>query len=222
MEYSLMLGSKILSFLALATIVPLAQGYAVAQVSPAATVKAVTLTCNQQRRFIGPVNALVSKDATGTWMVAGVPGGNDQVGTITADGVYTAPRMAPGSDVEIAVADPATGRSRVIASVSVVEDPAVEEAHAQWLAGVAAAAAQHGCSPNLVLQSPTESVADAVKIYLQVASEHTCLVLQPVSSEAGSMRYSFSSGGEVDGVNILYLSDVSRMRIWNGKEIRPN
>jgi hypothetical protein len=217
-----MFRSKFFFLLAVAAIAPLAEGYAVAQVSPAVTVKAVTLTCNQPKRFTAPTGSLVSKDATGTWMVAGIPGGNDQVGTITSAGVYTAPRIAPGSDIEIAIADPSTGRKRLIASVSVVEDPAAEEAHAQWLAGVAAAAAQHGCDPNLVLQSPTESVAEAVKIYLQVASEHTCLVLQPISTGTGSMRYSFSSGGEVDGINVVYISDVSRMRIWNGKEIQTN
>ena len=199
-----------------------AHNSALAQVSSATTTgTSVTLTCNQQKRFGSSANAPVSRDATQTWVVAGVPGGNEQVGTITPSGVYTAPRLPPGSDVEIAVADPSSGRSHVVAKISVVEDPAVEDAHAQWLAGVAAAAAQHGCDPNLILQSPAESVDQAIKIYLQVASEHSCLVLQPVSADAGPIRYSFSSGGEVDGVNILYISDVSRMRIWNGEEIKP-
>jgi hypothetical protein len=43
--------------------------------------------------------------------------------------------------------------------------------------------------------------------------------LLPASTDAGSTSYSFASGGTIDGVPILYLSDVHRMRIWNGAEV---
>lgn len=216
-----MLRSKSIFFTALTCYLS-ACSLSFAQVPVTATkVTSVTLTCNRQRHFSAPGKASIATDAIGNWLVAGVPGGNDQVGTITPSGLYTAPRMAPGSDVEIALSDRSSGRTRVIAKVSIVEDPAVEDAHLRWLAGVAAAAVQHGCDPNLIQQAPTESVGDAVKIYLSAASEHTCLVLQPVSADPGPMRYSFASGGEVDGIDIVYISDVSRMRIWNGQEIRP-
>lgn len=214
--------SQLLSIQALAICSSLILGPATVPARASAeAVVPVTLTCNQQKRFAAPTQSSNTKDAIGVWMVGGVPGGNNQVGTISQDGVYNAPRLAPDSEIELEFSDPSSGNTRVVATVEVVEDSAAEEAHAQWLSGVSAAAAEHGCDPNLVLQSPTESVEDAVKIYLQVASEHTCLVLQPVSTNAGSMRYSFASGGEVDGVNIVYISDVSRMRMWNGAEIVP-
>jgi hypothetical protein len=152
-------------------------------------------------------------------MVAGVPGGNGQVGSISPIGVYTAPPSSPGSAVEIAVMDKATGQTLRVAKVTVVENPIVNEAHDRWLAGVAEAAAEHGCQGELIRQLPTETVDDAIKFYLQVATAHTCLVLQPVSGQPNSQRYSFASGGEKDGVNILYISDVNQIRIWNGAEV---
>jgi hypothetical protein len=176
------------------------------------------LICTQQQQFTVPSNQPSYVDASVQWMVAGVPGGNAEVGMITANGLYTAPRNAPGSNVEIAVVDASSNRPLTVANVTVVEDPAVTEAHDRWLTGVAAAAAEHGCTGQLVQQLPTETVDDAVKLYLQVADEHACLVLQPVSTEPNAQRYSFASGGEVDGVSILYISDVNRMRIWNGAE----
>jgi hypothetical protein len=105
------------------------------------------------------------------------------------------------------------------ATVTTALDPTVEEAHQQWLAGVTQAAARFGCSPDLIQQLPSESVAEVVSLYVQTAHKGSCLVLLPVSTNAASTRYSFASGGTVDGVEILYLSDVSRVRIWNGAEV---
>jgi hypothetical protein len=152
-------------------------------------------------------------------MVAGVPGGNGQVGTISRIGLYSAPRSSPGSAVEIAAMDKTTGQTLKVAKVTVIENPLVNAAHDRWLAGVAEAAAEHNCQGELVQQLPTETVDDAIKFYLQVATARTCLVLQPVSGEPDSIRYSFASGGEKDGVDILYISDVSQIRIWNGAEV---
>jgi len=114
------------------------------------------------------------------------------------------------------------GEAAATATVTAVVDPAVEEAHQQWLAGVAQAAARFGCGPDLIQQLPSETVAEVVNLYVQTAHKGTCLVLLPVSTNAASTWYSFASGGTVDGVEILYLSDVSRVRIWNGVEVTGN
>jgi hypothetical protein len=118
----------------------------------------------------------------------------------------------------------AASNSRVSANaaVTVAVNPAVEEAHQQWLTGVTAAATRYGCSPDLIQQLPSETVADVVKLYAETAHKGSCLVLLPVSTDAGSTWYSFASGGTIDGVEILYLSDVNRMRIWNGVEVTGN
>jgi hypothetical protein len=156
-------------------------------------------------------------------MVADIPGGNAKVGTISLTGQYTAPKVTSSStNVEIAAVDLTSMRTLVQSSVTIVEDPAVTEAHERWLAGVQAAAAEHGCKGELIQQQPNESVEETIKLYAQIANEHTCLVLQPVSTEPNSQRYSFSSGGEIDGVSILYISDVSQMRVWNGTEMVEN
>lgn len=181
--------------------------------------KGVTLVCTQQHHFSASRNPVNYSDAPVQWMVAGVAGGDGQVGTITARGLYTAPRTAPDSPVEIAAVDAKSGQLVYLATVTVVDDPAVAAAHESWLEGVKAAAEEHHCEGNLVEQLPSETVDDAIKLYIQVATENTCLVLQPVSADAHSHRYSFASGGEKDGVNILYISDVSRIRIWNGAEV---
>jgi len=100
------------------------------------------------------------------------------------------------------------------------DDPAVLEARERWLAGVAEAASRFGCSPaSLIQQLPTESVAEVVKLFVLTSEQGACLVLLPVSTDPGSARYSFASGGKVDGVEIRYLSDVARPRIWNGVEV---
>jgi hypothetical protein len=113
----------------------------------------------------------------------------------------------------------AAGATGATATVTAVVDPAVEEAHQQWLAGVGQAAARYGCTPDLIQQLPSETVAEVVSLYVQTAHKGSCLVLLPVSTNATSTRYSFASGGTVDGVEILYLSDVSRVRIWKGAEV---
>jgi hypothetical protein len=206
----------------LAVVILCGMGFArPASASPSSTAvqSSVKLVCSQQEVFTAPGSPSGKSDAHFEWMVAGVPGGNGQVGTISPIGVYTAPRSTPGSAVEIAAVDPTTGQALTVAKVTVIDNPIVDEAHERWLAGVADAAAEHGCQGELIQQLPTETVDEAIKLYLQVASSHTCLVLQPVSGQPNAQRYSFASGGEKDGVNILYISDVSQIRIWNGAEV---
>lgn len=92
----------------------------------------------------------------------------------------------------------------------------LEEARERWLAGAADAAKDFGCAPDIIVQLPGETLADVVQLYALTAHEGSCLVLQPVSGDPAEMRYSLASGGQVDGVDILYISDVSRIRIWDG------
>jgi len=97
--------------------------------------------------------------------------------------------------------------------------PGLTEAHEKWLVGAPAAARSHGCSEGLITQLPSESVAEVVKLFALTGNKETCIILQPVSTDPDSMRYSFASGGKVDGLEIRYLSDVGKLRIWNGVEV---
>jgi hypothetical protein len=187
----------------------------------------VTLVAKGTQQFMasmsGAGNTALSVNGAGNaaiqWMVAGVVGGNAHVGTISSSGLYTAPAVASNSVVTLTAVVASNSRASANAVVTVVVNPAVEEAHQQWLAGVAEAAARYGCSPDLIQQLPSETVADVVKLYVQTAHKGSCLVLSPISTAAGPAWYSFASGGTIDGVEILYLSDVNQLRIWNGVEV---
>jgi hypothetical protein len=133
-----------------------------------------------------------------------------------------APTVASNSMVGLTGVKASNSRASANAAVAVAVNPAVEEAHQQWLTGVAAAATRYGCSSDLIQQLPSETVTDVVKLYAQTAHKGSCLVLLPISTDAGSTWYSFASGGTIDGVEILYLSDVNRLRIWNGVEVTGN
>jgi len=156
------------------------------------------------------------------WAVSGIAGGNSTIGTISSSGVYTAPASVPISAIVITAVETSNAAVSAKATVVLKLDPAVSEAHEQWLAGVAQEAAHYGCAPQLIEQLPTESVTDVVKLFALTASKGTCLVLQPVSTDSTSIRYSFASGGSVDGIEIFYLSDVGRVRIWNGAAVSGN
>ena len=99
------------------------------------------------------------------------------------------------------------------------ETPDLDQARAQWLAGMEEEAARFGCDPELIQQQPGESVAEAIQVYRLAAKAGSCLILQPISTDPGTMRYSFASGGKVDGVEILYISDVPQVRIKNGAAV---
>jgi hypothetical protein len=177
----------------------------------------VTLVAKGTQQFMASINE--AGNAAIQWMVAGVAGGNAHVGTISPSGLYTAPAVASNSEVTLTAVVASNNRVSANAAVTVVVNPAVEEAHQQWLAGVAQAAARYGCSPDLIQQLPSETVADVVKLYVQTAHKGSCLILSPTSTVAGPTWYSFASGGTIDGVEILYLSDANQSRIWNGVEL---
>ena len=179
-------------------------------VSPAV----VSLETTKNQQFTATVNGVAG--ASVKWSVSGIVGGNDTVGTISSTGVYLAPATVPTSAVVITASASSDNTLSATAEVSLSENAAVAAVHEQWLAGVAKAAASYGCSPKLIQQLPTESISDVVKLYGLTADKKTCLVLQPVSPDPTSMRYSLASGGQVDGVDILYLSDVGKVRIWDG------
>jgi hypothetical protein len=177
----------------------------------------VTLAAKGTQQFMASMSGAGS--AAIQWTVAGVAGGNSQVGTISSSGLYTAPAVASNSVVTLTAVVASNSSISAKAAVTVVVDPAVEEAHQQWLAGVADAGARYGCGPDLIQQLPSETVADVVKLYVQTAHKGSCLVLTPISTDTGPIWYSFASGGTIDGVEILYLSDVNQLRIWNGIEV---
>lgn len=177
----------------------------------------ITLVTSGTQQFSASVKG--SGAAAVRWRVAGVEGGNSKVGRITPSGLYTAPAVLPPAPVEVSAVEVADSRALVSVSVSIEENPAIEEVHRQWLAGVVEEAAQYGCKPELVQQLPGESVTDALKLFAETAQNGSCLVLAPISSDMEHLRYSFASGGKIDGVEILYLSDVSRIRIREGVEV---
>lgn len=150
-----------------------------------------------------------------TWYVNGVAGGTTRLGKVTSGGIYTAPATAPDSDIALAAVD-SDGRSITVAQIKVLDDPAILDAHQRWIDGASEAAAIYGCTHPVVQQDGTESVADALKVYVLTADKSSCLILSPVSSDPESNRYSYAWGGNVDGVDIYYISDVSRPRILMG------
>jgi hypothetical protein len=151
------------------------------------------------------------------WMVDGIAGGNDSVGKISASGLYTAPGTTAHDGVTITVAGPSGTPVLAKASISILENPELVEAHEQWLAGASEAAASFGCDEVAVQQQEREALADAVKLFtLTATGKKACLVLSPISTDPASRRYSFAWGGQVDGIDVYYISDVGQMRIWQG------
>jgi hypothetical protein len=155
------------------------------------------------------------------WTVGGVAGGNSTLGTISSTGLYTAPTLVPDSPVTVVATDPSDTLVTATATITVL-DPAVAEEHNQWLAGLADAAASFGCTSISVQQLPSESVSDAVSLFVQNSPEQSCLALWPISTDPTSVRYSFAWGGKVNGKDILYISDLGQMRIWNGVAVTSN
>ena len=173
----------------------------------------VTVMAGQTQQF----KAAGSGSTAIRWMVDGVAGGNASVGKISASGLYTAPGTTAHDAVTITVADSSNSRTLAKASLSIVENPELVEAHDQWLAGVSEAAASFGCDEVAVQQQEREALADAVKLFtLTATGTKACLVLSPISTDPASRRYSFAWGGQVDGIDVYYISDVGQMRIWQG------
>jgi hypothetical protein len=178
-------------------------------VSPAS----VTVMAGKTQQF----KATGSGSTAIRWMVDGVAGGNVSVGKISASGLYTAPGTTAHDAVTITVADSTNSHILAKASLSIEENPELAEAHEQWLAGVSEAAASFGCDEVAVQQQEREALTDAVKLFtLTATGTKACLVLSPISTDPASRRYSFAWGGQVDGIDVYYISDVGQMRIWQG------
>jgi hypothetical protein len=167
---------------------------------------------SQQFRTAGNLSTI-------TWYVNSVVGGNALVGKVTTSGVYTAPAIAPDTDIVLTAVNSSNNRTSVVAQIKVIDDPAILEAHQKWIDGAAEAAAAYGCVHPTIQQDATESVAEALKVYLLTADTSSCLILSPISADPGSNRYSYAWGGNVDGVDIYYISDVSRPRILLGNPV---
>lgn len=189
----------------------------------------VSLPLNGTQQFTATENGAANPSVQ--WEVNGITGGNAQVGTISASGLYQAPATLPASSIQVTAVDAAqaiatqNGSAQVPASATAavtVFDPAVAQAHNDWLTGLQQAAASYGCTNIAVLQQPEQSVNDAIAVFSQTAGEGSCLALQPISTDPTVFRYSFAWGGVAGGKNILYLSDVGELRIWNGAEIDPD
>jgi hypothetical protein len=151
-----------------------------------------------------------------TWYVNGIAGGNALIGKVTASGIYTAPATAPDTDIALTVVDSSDAPTSTVAQIKVLDDPAILEAHQKWIEGAVEAAAIYGCAHPTIQQNTSESVAEALKVYLLTADKSSCLILSPISPDPESNRYSYAWGGNVDGVDIYYISDVSRPRILLG------
>jgi hypothetical protein len=152
------------------------------------------------------------------WSVNGVIGGSYEFGEITQNGAYTAPTTLPSSGITVSavtISQPATSAAATIT----LYDPSVKEVHDQWLDGLADAAASYGCTSLAVQQEATETIQSAVDRFEETGEEGGCLALWPISTDTTALRYSFAWGGSVDGKDILYISDVGQMRIWNGTEV---
>jgi hypothetical protein len=151
-----------------------------------------------------------------TWYVNGIAGGNALIGKVTPSGIYTAPATAPDTDIALTVVNSSDARTSTVAQIKVLDDPAILEAHQKWIEGAVEAAAIYGCAHPTIQQNTSESVAEALKVYLLTADKSSCLILSPISPDPESNRYSYAWGGNVDGVDIYYISDVSRPRILQG------
>ncbi len=130
-------------------------------------------------------------------------------------------KILPVLSLSIAAGSSSLAHSAILPDVHVHAYQAAETAdvatmHEQWLAGATAAAKQFGCTKVAVEQQPNETIADAVKLFGLVATQGSCLVLAPVSTNTRTLRYSFARGGKVDGIDLLYISDTSTVKVWNG------
>jgi hypothetical protein len=172
----------------------------------------VSIQAGQARQF----RITTGNSSAITWYVNGIAGGNALIGKVTASGIYTAPATAPDTDIALTVVDSSDARTSTVAQIKVLDDPAILEAHQKWIEGAVEAAAIYGCAHPTIQQNTSESVAEALKVYLLTADKSSCLILSPISPDPESNRYSYAWGGNVDGVDIYYISDVSRPRILLG------
>jgi len=175
----------------------------------------VSIQAGQAQQF----RITAGNSTTIVWNVNGIPGGNTLIGKVTPGGIYTAPATAPDTDIVLTAVDTSNGRKSTVAQIKVQDDPAILEAHQRWIEGAMEAAATYGCTHPTIQQDTSESLAEALKVYLLTADKSSCLILSPISPDPESNRYSYAWGGNVDGVDIYYISDVSRPRILLGNPV---
>ena len=87
-------------------------------VSPASA----TLQAKATQQFVATVTG--NTNTTATWSVNGIVGGNSTVGTISANGLYTAPASAPSSAVTVTATSAASTTASASSSVTVTAAPA--------------------------------------------------------------------------------------------------
>ncbi|MBB6145181.1 hypothetical protein HNQ77_003139 [Silvibacterium bohemicum] len=175
------------------------------------------ITSGATQQFTATLNGSASTAVT--WSVAGVTGGGAATGTISTTGLYTAPSTVPSSTVTVTAVDASDSLASASAQITVTENPAIASAQNGWLAGAAQAALNYGCTSVAVQQQPTETVTQAISLFVQTAQEGSCLVLSPISTNVSTQTYSYAWGGNVNGIDIWYMSDVNEMRIWNGVDV---
>lgn len=178
--------------------------------------KSANIPIRSALSFVATLNG--SNSHAVRWAVNGLPGGNSKVGTITSSGIYTAPKEIPKISVSVTATD-ITDPSAADSVQVYIFDPAVVQSHNRWLEGVADVANSYGCTDISIEQEETESLPDAIKRFGLTAKEGSCLVLWPVSVDPNSRRYSLAWGGQVNGKDLLYISDISQISIWNAAPI---
>jgi hypothetical protein len=176
-----------------------------------------SVTSGATQQFNATLNGSASTAVT--WSVAGVTGGSAATGTISTTGLYTAPSTVPSSALTVTAVDASDSLASASAQITVTENPAIASAQNGWLAGAAQTALNYGCTSVAVQQQPTETVTQAIGLFVQTAQEGSCLVLSPISTNVSTQTYSYAWGGNVNGIDIWYMSDVNEMRIWNGVDV---
>jgi hypothetical protein len=188
---------------------------------PAAPLTSIVISPTTAQLYPGETQrfdvAVTGPDRRIVWTVEHPSGSAADVGTVDSEGNYTAP-AAPSYGLPVAiratsVADPARS---ALASVTYRFPPEIEAVHEHWLSGVADVAPSYGCTGVLVVQQDPETTSDVIARFATTAGDGSCIVLSPISLNADTLRYSVSWGGTVNQHDIIYISDVGVMRIWNG------
>lgn len=130
--------------------------------------RSATITTPTTSVLVGGTVAFVgSVDGEAVWSVNGVAGGNSRFGTISADGVYTAPDVVPtGNPVSIRIASSAEPDDSVSTQLAIVPSTLT----GAWVAW----------QPRIVNAARTDSVA----LLVHVAPTITRVVLAPTGNAA--------------------------------------
>lgn len=116
-QFVVIVRSCALSVVAICALVSMGCGYQ-PPATPLLNPSSATIQVNAEQAF-----TVIQAPRAAVWTVNGIPGGNDIVGTITPDGIYTAPEAPPAASVTIGIASaqfPALGASATVAVVNPV------------------------------------------------------------------------------------------------------